>query len=725
MAFLKPTRSLANDGSAARHATLISGSSLLLAFVIRLSAPIRALMAKSLAHCRSRDCNCTLLLRVGVSLALSLGVVTPSPAQAPVPRDLTEFSLEDLMNVQVTSVSKKEQKLSKTGAAIFVINQEDIRRSGALHIPGLLRMVPGLDVARIDSNKWVVSIRGFNSRFSNKVLVLIDGRSVYSPNFSGVFWEQEDVPLEDIDRIEVIRGPGGTVWGANAVNGVINIITKSAKATQGGLITAGTGSEESAQGLVQYGGKIGAKRAYRAFGRYFNVDSADSPNGGHAADGWSLSHGGFRSDWDLSPRDQLTVQGDFLHVRAGETLTSVITSALPFAGTFNSRASVDAGNALGRWNHTLLNGSDTSLQVYYSGHHRSEIGLDDSLRTADIDFQHHLHAGSRNDIVWGVAYRFTDSVILPGYAVRFVPAHRADSLYSAFLQDEIKLSNSLSLTVGSKFEHNSYTGFENEPSAQLVWTPTDKHTVWASAAKAIREPSQSDVSLQVDAAVVPLDQGRFGLVTLSGNPNAKAEQLRDFEAGYRAQVNQRLSLDFTGFLSFYKHLETAEPQAPFFALFPGPPHLVFPSIFDYQAHARDYGAEFFANWNVTDHWRLSPGLTLLNMSVVRDPGSQDSTVEQTPGYSPRRQFQVRSMLDLTHSLEWDQTIGYVSALPAGNIPAYVRLDTRFGWRLGESLEISIVGQNLLRPRHAEFPDTLGFDHTLIERSVFGKIIWHF
>jgi iron complex outermembrane receptor protein len=455
------------------------------------------------------------------------------------------------------------------------------------------------------------------------------------------------------------------------------------------------------------------------------VNRAAGPNGGPAADGWSLAHGGFRADWDLSPRDTLTVEGDFLHVRAEETLTSVISSALPFDGTFNSPVSVDAGNVLGRWKHTLANGSDTSLQVYYYGHRRNGIGVDDSLHTADFDFQHHLHAGSRNEIVWGAGYRFSDSVILPGYAIRYVPARRADSLYSAFFQDEIKLSDAFSLTVGSKFEHNSYTGFENEPSAQLVWTPTGRQTVWVSAAKAIREPAQGDVSVQVDATTIPLGQGRFGLVTIAGNPNAKSEEMRDFEAGYRAQVSSRFTLDFTGFLSFYKHLQTSEPQASFFAVSPGPPHLVFPSIFEYRAHARDYGAEFFANWNVTSHWRLSPGVTLLNMSVTRDRGSQDSSVEQTPGFSPRRQFQVRSMLDLTHKWQWDQTIGYVSALPAGNILAYVRLDTRLGWRLGESLEFSVVGQNLLRPRHAEFPDTLEYDHTLLERSVFGKILWHF
>ena len=344
------------------------------------------------------------------------------------------------MNIQVTSVSKKEQKLAKTGAAIFVITQEDIRRSGATNIPDLLRMAPGVDVARIDANHWAISIRGFDL-FADKVLVLIDGRTVYVDSASNVYWDQQDVPLEDIDHIEVIRGPGGTVWGANAVNGVINIITKNAKATQGGLVTAGSGSEVTADGLVQYGGKIGSKGAYRAFGRYFNVNNALSPGGQNAADGSHASHGGFRSDWDLSPRDSLTVQGDLFGSEAGQTVTTVFSNALPLHGTLNDPLSNTAGNILGRWNHTLTNGSDTSLQVFYDFSHRAaKAQVDETHHKVDLDFEHHIALGSRNDVVWGLGYRFEADDIRPGYGAQFLPPRSSRSLFSAFIQDEIKLS---------------------------------------------------------------------------------------------------------------------------------------------------------------------------------------------------------------------------------------------------------------------------------------------
>ena len=332
-------------------------------------------MYSSLAPIHSPEYRATLLTRLGVSIVFGLLVPIAGRGQI-APRDLTQASLEDLMNLQVTSVSKKEQKLSKAGAAVYVITQEDVRRSGATNIPDLLRMVPGVDVARLDANRWAVSIRGFNYIYADKVLVLIDGRTVYLDSASNVFWDQQDVPLEDIDHIEVIRGPGGTVWGANAVNGVINIITKNAKATQGGLVTAGSGSEETAEGLVQYGGKIGSKGAYRAFGRYFNINNTLAPGGQNAADGWHISHGGFRSDWDLSRKDSLTVQGDLYGSEAGQTITTVFSNALPRQGTLNDPLSNATGNILGRWNHTLTNGSDTSLQVFYDFNHRAANAFD-------------------------------------------------------------------------------------------------------------------------------------------------------------------------------------------------------------------------------------------------------------------------------------------------------------------------------------------------------------
>jgi iron complex outermembrane receptor protein len=652
---------------------------------------------------------------------MAVVTVLSSSAQQPKVPDLSQASLEDLMNIPVTSVSKKEQKLSKTGAAIFVITQKDIRRSGATNIPDLLRLAPGVDVARVDANRWAISIRGFSDQHANKVLVLIDGRSVYSPSFSGVFWDMVDVPLENIERIEVIRGPGGTVWGANAVNGVINIITKSAGATAGGLISAGTGSEDRADALVQYGGQIGQNGDYRVFGGFFDIGNSVFPDGQQAADGWLAGHAGFRSDWNLSPRDTLTVQGDFLKTDESQTITTLFSNVLPLAKTFNDPLTATAGNILGRWNHTLANGSEMSLQVYDDYSRHLDTGFVDSQNTVDLDFQHHLALGLRNDIVWGLGARAIDSNYGQGYDFTIVPNHRFDQLYSAFLQDQLKLTQWLSLTIGSKLEHNDFTGFEFEPSAQLVWTPTDKQTLWVSAAQAVREPSSIDNGLQDDGATVPIGS-TFAVIRTIGNPKMKAEELRDFEVGYRALMNQRVSLDVTGFAGLYRNLESLAAQTPYLATQNGVPYLVFPELFVNGAAALTYGAEFFGNWNVTDRWRISPGYSYFRMNV----DGNSASLNTPPGVSPNHQFQVRSQLDLPHHLEWDNTLGYVSKLAVGNIPAYARLDSRLGWRVGEFVELSVVGQNLLTPRHVEFSDTIyPLDHTLVERSVFGKVTWRF
>jgi iron complex outermembrane receptor protein len=680
-------------------------------------------MSESLANCRAWRRIAILLARAGVALTLGLGVAIRSSAQTPPPRDLTQFTLEDLMNVQVISVSKKEQKLAKTGAAIFVITQEDIRRSGATSIPDLLRMVPGVNVARVDHSTWAVSVRGFNDNYANKVLVLIDGRSVYHPVFSGVIWFAQEMPLENIERIEVIRGPGGTVWGANAMNGVINIITKSAKDTPGGLIRAGGGSNSQTDGLVQYGGKIGQTGNYRVYGRYANLGKSDAATFAQPADSKRTQEGGFRSDWNLTSRDLLTVQGEVRVVDGGQTITGVILGVPPVTATFGQPSTDDDGNLLARWTHRFLNGWDMSVQAYYDQSHVFAFGPNNWATIGNVDFQHHLRIASRNDVVWGLSYRANANRFSGSSLVTLHPLERTDSLYGAFVQDEITLTRTLSLTLGSKFEHNNYTGFEIEPSAQLVWAPSARHTIWASAAKAIRQPSNIDSGLEIISAVQPLGQGRYGLVTVSGNPNTKVEQLRDYETGYRAQISRRLSLDVAGFLGFYHNLQTTEPRTPYFNTAGG--YLVIPLVFDYKAHAVSYGAEAFATWNVTDRWKISPGLSMLKMSVRRDASSQDSTIEQTPGRSPQRSFQTRSFINLGRNFEWDQTLGYTGPLAAGNIPGYVRLDTRFGWRWGESCDFSLVGQNLLAPRHAEFPDIHFVDHMQDQRSVFGKITWRF
>jgi iron complex outermembrane recepter protein len=685
-------------------------------------------MSNSLPDSRDGDRRAVGLARLGVLLAIGLGVPFSTPAQISTPRDLTQYSLEDLMNVQVTSVSKREQKLSKAGAAVYVINQEDIRQSGATNIPDLLRMVPGIHVAQINAHTWAISIRGFTDKYGDKVLVMIDGRSVYSPLSSGVDWDQQDVPLEDIDRIEVIRGPGGTVWGANAVNGVINIITKSSKATPGGLITAGAGSQEAAQGLIQYGGGVGGKGAYRVFGDYANLGNSPAPTAEPVTDGWHKSHLGFRSDWELSPKDTMTVQGDLFQSREAQTIDTIFLNDLPREAIFDDQITVGAGNVLGRWDHALSNGSGTSLQVYYDGYNRRERGIGEHRNTVDVDFQHHLTLGSRNNIEWGGGYRVTSDNITPGYATFYVPTRRTDNLFSTFVQDEIRLTSTLGLTLGTKVEHNSYTGLEYEPSGQLVWSLTDRQTLWASASRAIREPARADFNIRADVALIPLDNGGFGIVELTGTPNRKAERLYDFEVGYRAQITPRLSLDISTFSSYYHGLQTQEPTDPFFTMDPPPLHLLIPVIFADNAHAHNYGAEAFANWSVNHRWRISPGYSFLQMHVAGDPSTQDPAAGAIAYESPKHQFQIRSFLNLTRRLEWDATVFQVGGLKDGGdgpTSSYTRLDSRLGWRAGESLELSIVGQNLLSPAHAEYHDTFSILHSLMARSVFGKVTWRF
>jgi iron complex outermembrane recepter protein len=685
-------------------------------------------MDKSLARLRAGDHRAILPRCLAVAIALSLGVAIPSRAQVPAARDLTQFSLEDLMNVEVTSVSKREQKLSKAGAAIYVINQEDIRRSGATNIPDLLRMVPGVHVAQINMHTWAISIRGFTDKYGDKVLVMIDGRSVYSPLSSGVNWDQEDVPLEDIERIEVIRGPGGTVWGANAVNGVITIITKGSRATPGGLVSAGAGNRKAAQGLVQYGGRIDAKGTYRVFGDYTNLGNAPAPAGDAVTDGWHKSHAGFRSDWQLSPNDTVTVQGDLFQSREAQTIDNLIIKGGPREAIFDDQITVAAGNVLGRWDHTLLNGSGTTLQVYYDHYNRVERGLGETRNTVDVDFQHHLTLGSRNNLVWGAGYRVTSDDNTPGYALRYQPPRRTDNLFSTFVQDEIRLSSSLWLTLGTKLEHNSYTGFEYEPSGQLVWSLTNRQTLWASASRAIRQPARADSDIRADVALVPLDQGGLGVVELTGNPNRAAERLYDFEMGYRAQPTQRLSFDLTVFSSYYHGLQTQEPGDPFFTTGPGLSYLVIPFLFADNAHAHNYGAEAFANWNVNRRWRISPGYSFLQMHVAGNPSSQDPAAGEAANESPKHQFQIRSFLNLARGFEWEAAVYQVGHLKDGGdgpTSSYTRLDSRLGWRLGESLELSVVGQNLLSPAHAEYHDAFSILHSLVARSFFAKVTWRF
>jgi len=658
--------------------------------------------------------------------ALVLSVILAWPgtnraqqAAAQKPSDLTNLSLDDLMNVEVTSVSKREQKLLEAPAAIYVLTTEDIHRSGATSIAEALRMVPGLQVAKISSNKWAITSRGSNSEFANKLLVLIDGRSVYTPLFAGVYWDVQDVLLEDIERIEVIRGPGAALWGANAVNGVINIITKNARDTQGGIITAGAGNQERGFGSIRYGGKIGTGAHYRVYAKYFDRDASLDEAGKDPADGWDVLRGGFRVDWDLSQSDSLTLQGDIYRGNIGQRLARTIGAA-PFSESLDEKVRAEGGNVLARWSRMLSATSALSLQFYFDRTRSNEVLLGETRNTWDFDFQHNF-AVSRNEIVWGMGLRATSDNILSSFMIVVDPPSRTTSLFNLFVQDEITLvKNRLRLTVGSKFEHNAYIGFESQPSARLIWTPRKEHALWAAVSHANRTPSRVERDMRVNISVIPDMSGLLTYFSLFGNREFRSEQLNSYELGYKFQPVGSVFLRVAMFLNDYNKLSRTLLGTPFFESAPQPPHLVIPLRFDNAGASTTTGIEAAVDWSVAKRWKLAAAYTWFDQ-VSQTSASLGAL--GTLGDSPRNQFNIRSFLN-----DCDAAVYYVDRLPALAVPHYLRTDVRFGWRASESLEVSFTGQNLFDKSHLEFGGSqldFGSNRIAVERSVFGKVIWRF
>jgi iron complex outermembrane receptor protein len=642
-------------------------------------------------------------------------------------RDLGDLSIEELMNESVTSVSKREQKLSQAAAALFVINQEDIRRSGAVNIPDLLRMVPGLDVAQINANTWAISARGFNHQFADKLLVLVDGRAVYTPTDGGVNWDTQDVPLQDIERIEVIRGPGATVWGANAVNGVINVITKQAKDTQGVLLTAGGGTQEQAFGTAQYGGKIGEDASYRVFTKYLDHNDLPDLTGRLTNDGWHLLHGGFRVDGSLSANDSVTAQGDIYRGREGAEIEHIASLSPPVNETVQGLGDLSGGDILGRWNHVLASGSDTTVQVYFDRYSRLGPSTFEARNTVDLDVQQHRRLGSRQDLVWGAGYRRSADRIGGTLDGAFVPAEQTIQLFSAFVQDQITLAPERAfLTLGTKLEHNAFTGFELEPSIRMTWTPSARNTLWAAVAEAARTPDRNDAGGDFNIVAFSLPNGTPAELGIVGNPQQKSEHLLATDLGYRVQASTRVSVDLAMFYNRYRELRTLEPGAPILETDPVL-HYDIPLVYSNQMHGMTQGLEVSAHFKVTDRWTLSPGYALLHMKLRTDPGSQDTTsVPDIEGSSPRHQAQLRSSMTLPRGFAWDTSIYFVGALPAQQVSSYTRLDTHFSWRVAEPLELSVVGQNLLKPLQVESNDLVtSVNPAQVKRSVYAKFTWTF
>ncbi|RJP35514.1 MAG: TonB-dependent receptor [Candidatus Omnitrophota bacterium] len=651
-----------------------------------------------------------------------------NPQNEAKPSDLTKMSLEELMNIEVTTVSKSEKKLSDTAAAVFVITAEDIRRSGVTNIPDALRMAPGLQVARIDSNKWAVSSRGFNDFNVSKFLVLIDGRSAFLPTFSGVFWDVQDFVIEDVERIEVIRGPGTAYWDAYAVNGVINIITKHAKETRGGLISAGIGTEERGFGTFRYGGVWGENIFYRLFTQYVQRDGFVDENGIARNDDWDLLKEGFRVDWEPSGEDWFTFVGGLYSGETGSRNRFTLSEE-PYFLEIDHENEILGGHLLGRWEHTFSDSSDVALQMYYDRAERDFPFLKGKRDIFDIDFRHHLNLDGRQDLVWGLSYRFSSDDLDGDSFISFDPAGREDHFYSFFAHDEITLiADRLRLILGSNFSQNDYMGFEVQPNARLLWTPHERQIFWTSISRTARTPTRANHDISNILYAPPSSPSNpFDLpitVHVIGNRDITAEELIASEVGYRVLISDQLSLDIASFFNLYDHLITGEPDLLFS---PSPGQLQMSMTGDNKGYGETYGVELSADYTPFDWWRMQAAYTFLQMQLHIGKDSGDVFFENTEGESPHHQFSLRSSFDPANNVELDAWIRYVDELPHPKIPAYLALDIRLGWKPRNNLEFSIGAQNLLDRHHAEFgnPDLFPALSAEIERSVYAKVIWQF
>jgi iron complex outermembrane recepter protein len=618
---------------------------------------------------------------------------------------LKALSIEDLMKIEVTSVSKAAQPLSDAPAAVYVITRDDILRSGARTIPDMLRLAPNLHVAQITSSSYAISARGFNGSAASKLLVLIDGRSVYTPYHSGVAWDVQDVMPEDIEQIEVVSGPGATLWGANAVNGVINITTRKAYDTQGVSVDAGAGNLEQA-GSVQYGGSLGGNVHYRAYVDSFHhsqdVTGAQpgvSPEGLDAHDDWRKTQGGFRTDWTTAA-DTATLQGDFY--QGGEGIR----------GSPN-RETMLGQNVLARWNHSFTDSSALQIQTYYDHAEFSLPGVaSDDLHTFDLDLQHSFSLGKRQSLVWGAGYRIQyddfPSVLSPLNALLFIPRDRRLTLANAFIQDTVALTPSLNLTVGTKIEDEPYAGVEPLPSARLSWKVSSNSLLWGAVSRAVRAPSR------IDRDVYEI----VGPITVVAGGNFQPETLVAYELGYRVQPTSRSSVSISTFYNDYNHLRSAE-----FA-----PGGQFPVTFQNRMFGHTYGAEVWGTYEVSEWWRLDAGANWLRKDLHYEPGSSQITGLAIAGDDPSYQLSLRSTMFFSSRGLFEMVLRQIGSLPDPASPAYAELDARLAWNVSPAVEVSIKGADLIHPHHLEFGTTvaplqLGATGVETGRSFFVEARW--
>ena len=654
---------------------------------------------------------------------LGLGVILlAQPSAALTTVDYFELSLEQLLEVKVHSASKKEEPVANAAAAVYVVTNEDIIRSGVTTIPDAMRMVPGIQVARIDTNSWAISIRGFNSGLANKLLVLIDGRTIYNPVFGGVLWEAHNLMLEDVERIEVVRGPGGALWGANAVNGVINIVTKHTNDTLGNLTSAAYGNEEQGTLSSRQGGTFGDNGAYRVYAKVFKQDSSRKPltasSGGKqdTYDEWDGFRTGFRADW----ADQFTLEGDAYRTDT-EQLRPHYSLVAPYAPIKQQLIRYEGVNLLGRWIDKHQDGSQLSIQTYVDWTRRDEpFNFIDDRFTYDLDTQYNFAPLGAHDMIAGAGFRYLADDEQGDENTSFSPQKRKNSLYSAFLQDKITLApEAWFLILGAKFEHNEFSGFEFQPNARLQWHPNQEQTLWASVSRAVRTPTP--IEEDVTSTVVVIPNIRAAIVP---NDDFKSEELTAFELGYRHQLTAHLSLDLAAFYNDYQHLATSTAEAKNVTLVNNgidPPHFLIPFQFTNDMTGTSEGFEAAISWTIHPDLKLSANYSYLHISLE----ALDPTQESAEKLSPEHQAGLKVFWNISNNWTLDTTTTYVDDLPASEVDSYVRLDINLGTQISKALRFNVVGQNLIESAHREFGDINDINAAEIERSLFAKLTWQF
>ncbi|MFH1568142.1 MAG: TonB-dependent receptor [Gemmatimonadota bacterium] len=658
------------------------------------------------------------LLHVALGLALALPLWA---GRTPLRYDLTELSLEELLEVEVSLASRHPQRLAETPAAVAVLAGEDLRRSGVRSLPEALRLVPGLQVARVDANKWVVTSRGFAGLFANKLLVLIDGRSVYTPMFSGVFWESQDVFLADVERIEVIRGPGGALWGANAVNGIINVVTRGAASTQGGRVEVGGGTEERAFGSARYGGRLGEGGHYRVYGKWFARDRS-APSGPLAVrDDWHMGRGGGRLELELTGADDLTLQADVNAGQVGQGLTYVRRPAAPFYETRYFDAEVNGGNVLARWSHRSRGGGALTVQAYYDRFERREEPIRGLIQNLDLDLQRRRSWEAGHQLVWGGGYRRTFDHYDGSFTMRLVPESRTVHLWSGFLHGELAVRpERLHLSGGARLEHNSFTGFEWQPSARVWWSPRAGHALWSSVSRAVRTPSRADHGIRAVVRVVADSL----LLVLRGDPSFVPEHMLALDAGYRGQLSPGVAVDLAVFANRYGDLQTNELD--FSAVDPAahPPE-IYARVAN-EAEALSAGLEAGADWQVRDGWRARASYTYYHLDLDLAAGSLDATTQGYESESPAHQLGLRLQGDLPRGVEVDVVGRLVSPIDSHGVGTYATADAHLGVPLATGCRLYVVGQNLVQQEHREIDsNSSGTVHAAVQRGFYAALEWSF